>query len=702
MAVSHPPSPDTRDFSFLEPSEQFKKQVYSMIKGIVGFAALYIILILSSIGLAVACGYLGIGLIILRPMWFTIAAGLGIVALGIMVFLFFVKFIFAKTTEHDPQEVEIYERDYPELFAFIRQLTTEVKTDFPKRIFLVPDVNAAVLYNSSFWSMFLPIRKNLRIGLGLVNSLTVSEFRATLAHEFGHFSQRSMKLGSYVYTVNKVIYNLVNHRDSWDSTLEGWANSGGVFGFFAGITFWIVDKLRALLIFAYKQLNIRYLALSREMEYHADFVACSVAGHEPMIQTLRKIEFTDASYNYTLAKLNELAEQKKKTNNLYTLHQLITLRMAEQHNLSLVNNTPVITDADLEKHIIKSRLNIKDQWASHPSREEREKSINTIHVPVQLDTSSAWILFNNAETCMQQMTTNLYAIGLPLHTDFAEISTSEFIALVDAEETKNALPKVYKGFYDNRLMKEFDVVETNTKKTDRSFEELFHVSTADFFARHASNQNDLDQLKLMHHSLHRDDVFEFDNQKYKATDIPQVVKTLKEEVERDNEVCLKLDHEAFLYFHEKAMAQSRQQELQEAYINIFDQQKYVRTFGELIERLQDYLHRMNTQEQWTEIEISGFNSGVGDLEKHFKAFLKDLPATALESITDKDEFEKYNSGSSYYIMMSTFSPEGFQKLTGRMFEVLTILNQHRVHALKAMTEMQLAFIPEHLLVASRN
>jgi len=303
MALSYPSSPDTKDFSFLEPSEKFKKQVHSMITGIVAFAFLYMLLIISSIGLAAACGFLGIGLIILRPMLITLAVGLGIVALGIMVFLFLIKFILAKTTENDPLQVEIYERDHPELFAFIRQLTLEVKTDFPKRIYLMPDVNAAVLYNSSFWSMFLPIRKNLRIGLGLVNSLTVSEFKATLAHEFGHFSQRSMKLGSYVYTVNKVIFNLVNHRDRWDSTLEGWANSGGVFGFFAGITFWIVDKVRALLIFAYKQLNIRYMALSREMEYHADLVACSVAGNEPMIQTLRKIEFTDASYNYTISKL---------------------------------------------------------------------------------------------------------------------------------------------------------------------------------------------------------------------------------------------------------------------------------------------------------------------------------------------------------------------------------------------------------------
>jgi len=38
--------------------------------------------------------------------------------------------------------------------------------------------------------MFLPVKKNLQIGMALVNSVTVTEFKAILAHEFGHFSQK--------------------------------------------------------------------------------------------------------------------------------------------------------------------------------------------------------------------------------------------------------------------------------------------------------------------------------------------------------------------------------------------------------------------------------------------------------------------------------------------------------------------------------
>jgi len=197
--------------------------------------------------------------------------------------------------------------------------------------------------------------------------------------------------------------------------------------------------------------------------------------------------------------------------------------------------------------------------------------------------------------------------------------------------------------------------------------------------------------------MNRNDVFEFDNQKYKATQIPLVTKMLEEEVERDNQTCLKLDHEAFLYFFQEGKRQNRHQELQAAYDKIFQQQKLIRAFGELIERLQGYHHRMNTKEKWTEAEINGFNSGAGDLEKHFKGFLKDVPPSMLETMADQEEFQRFHSDQLNYMRTSTFSPEGFEKLTGRMFQVLGVLHQHRIQALKAMAEMQLVFVPERLV-----
>jgi len=95
----------------------------------------------------------------------------------------------------------------------------------------------------------LPGRKNLVIGLGLVNRLNLSEFKAVLAHEFGHFSQNSMKLGSYVYTSNRIIGEIVFGRDWLDDLIAGFCQTDiriAVFAWaLAGIVWCCARRCRA-------------------------------------------------------------------------------------------------------------------------------------------------------------------------------------------------------------------------------------------------------------------------------------------------------------------------------------------------------------------------------------------------------------------------------------------------------------------------
>ena len=112
--------------------------------------------------------------------------------------------------------------------------------------------------------MFFPVRKNLQIGLGLVNTLNVSEFKAVMAHEFGHFSQRSMKLGSFVYNVNRVIHNMLYENKGYSNFLQGWANLDGVFALFAAITAKIAQSIQWILKQVYGLVNKNYMGLSRE------------------------------------------------------------------------------------------------------------------------------------------------------------------------------------------------------------------------------------------------------------------------------------------------------------------------------------------------------------------------------------------------------------------------------------------------------
>jgi Zn-dependent protease with chaperone function len=686
----YPASPVISDYSFLQPSKDFRQQVQSMISGIAIFIVMYLALIALSVALLLACGALGIGVISFRPSLITLAIGLGLIALGLMVFLFLIKFIFSRTKDEDPLQVEIYERDHPELFRFIRQITEEVKTDFPKRIFLTPDVNAAVFYNSSFWSMFLPIRKNLRIGLGLVNSLNVSEFKATLAHEFGHFSQRSTKLGSYVYTANKVIFNLVTTRDRWDEMLERWASTGGVFGFFALVTFRLVQQVRALLAYMYQKLNVRYMALSREMEYHADLVAVSAAGNQSLVQTLRKIEFTDNAYQQTLSMLNDLIGKEKKSVNLYALHRYIIGRLAQEFKIKLKDGMPLIEKNDLETNIQKSRLNVKDQWASHPSLEERESNVRKVNLSGEMIEQSAWIIFSDVEKYQRILTEQVYN-GVPQPPkEWKDLSESEFISYAEGKYSEIKLPAEFKGFYDDRFLKEFDLEEARKGVTDRAFEEIFADDTREFFKRYSINQSDLGQLEGIQHTLKKNEVFEFDHQKKVKSDIPALVSSLKDELAQSEKTNIDLDRHAFQFFHKRAVEQNRAEELVLAYRSVFDWQKKMDQVGEYGNKIQFQLYRLQSQTEWTEIQQKELCQDLSALEEGFKRTALELP---FESIINKVEeprsLEDYLTNKTlFYMSVVSFNQEGFEKLYQKIFIVMASVSEKRFQALKDLTELQ--------------
>ncbi|MFY7942955.1 MAG: M48 family metallopeptidase, partial [Crocinitomicaceae bacterium] len=264
------------------------------------FIITYLILLTFAIGITILCLLGGIAMIVTKPILIIIGLGLGLASLGIFILIFLFKFLFKKHKVDRNHLYEIYEKDEPQLFSFIREIVNEVQTDFPKRVYLSNEVNASVFYDSSFWSMIFPIRKNLQIGLGLVNTISEQEFKAILAHEFGHFSQRSMKVGSYVYNVNQIIFNMLYDNESYDYLIQRWANTSRFFSFFVSIAVKIIEGIQWVLRKMYEYVNVSYLALSREMEFHADEIAANVAGYLPLKESLRRMELAEHSYNLVL------------------------------------------------------------------------------------------------------------------------------------------------------------------------------------------------------------------------------------------------------------------------------------------------------------------------------------------------------------------------------------------------------------------
>lgn len=654
----YPGSPTNVPSSVTEPSIAFKKQVSSVMVSILLFFVLYVVLFLLALGLVAACIVGGISLIGALRGFYGLLIGIGLIGVGIMVMIFLVKFLFAVSKFDRSGIVEINESEQPKLFAFIRELTKETQTVFPKKIYLSADVNACVFYDSSFWSMFLPIKKNLQIGLGLVNSLNLSEFKAVMAHEFGHFSQRSMKLGSFVYQVNRVIYNMLYENNSYGNFLQSWANISGVFAIFASITVKIVQAIQWLLRQMYSLVNKNYMSLSREMEFHADAVAASVSGGNNLITALRRVEIADVSYQIVLTKYNELLKEKKLGKNLYPDQRVVLNQLAKENQLPIENGLPIVESKSFESQQF-TRVNFKDQWASHPTIDERESFLKSLNVDMPADTQSAWTVFDSQETFQETLTNKLFdAVD---QNELAKIEAKQFAEIYEKDENLYSLPEKYNGFFTGReitILNEGDLTPAD-HNTSTDFNSIFSTANAQLIKKINGANSDLELLKAIKDKQIETKSFDFEGKKYselQAADLHQVIEKEKKNWEEE---LARLDREAVQYSLGEALRQSPEKaaQLKSRYIEYYNCRKeskeYLDQVNKMMEDLQP-IYAGATQE----IEI--INQQIEHLKNESEPqFKKTLSRWLTEGVFESNPLLKQNVNTFIGSQYAYFSGTSF-------------------------------------------
>ena len=613
----YPQSPELKDRSFLKPSGKFRQSVVLVILAILLFVFLYLLLLSISILAVIGCTYAGISLIIFKPHWITIIIGGGLIAFSLMILAFLVKFIFSVKKPPDNHHIELKQTDHPKLFDFLSRLTKETGTRFPKKVFLRPEVNASVTYNSSFLSLFLPVRKNLQIGAGLLNSISINEFKAVLAHEFGHFSQKSMTLGSYIYIVNSAIYNMVYEYDGWDRTLEKWAGMGGLASIMVFPTSWMVNGMRYLFRKAYSLINLQYRRLSREMEFHADLVAVSVTGKQALINALRRLDFGNAAYDFTLTELEKLAEQKKRPQNLYLVQSRLAGYMCRFNELREENGLPVITDKVLKKYTAQSRVRYKDRWATHPEQAEREANINKTNLDSTKDTRSPWILFESPEQVQTTLTETIYANGY--QDQQFELSNEDEIAdkIID-HDISIMKPKIFEGYFDSRLPATIPVKELkqDLKANSGSFIKFFSSSeTKERLRKIRMDQQDLQLLAGIGRREIPIKYFEFDGKKYSHYRVASLYPKLEQEVSVQKKQLDQADITVWEASYGLSVKAGREEEFLSHYKHLYDLNVLDNMVNQVTETASELYQTLYSRPSWTEDGLLIFMNKVVALRK---------------------------------------------------------------------------------------
>lgn len=645
-------------------SPEFKTQTTKAILAITFFVLTYCLILLLALGLAALCIVAGGYIIVLKVMFITLMAGIGLASLGILVLIFLLKFIFKSHKTDRSYLVEITRSNEPALFQMIDEIVQEVKTSFPRKVYLSTDVNAAVFYDSSFWSMFLPVEKNLMIGMGLVNTVTSEELRAILSHEFGHFSQRTMKVGSYVYNLNQVIFNMLYDNESYEQLIQKWANVSGYFTIFVAGAVKINMGIQWILRKLYDVVNKNYLGLSREMEFHADEIAASVTGHEPLKSALLRMSLADNSFSEAINFYNGKIAFNIKSENIYRDQTAVLQCLAEANNFPLIHDLPAVSPEEQSK-FDKSKLVIENQWASHPTTKDRIKRLeNTGFTASDKPAVLANKLFKSIEDTQIRLTGKLFeTISYQGETKF--ISSDSFREEYQNSVLANSFAKMYNGYYDHKTITLLDLKPDRTLKMDMDWNELFSDEKVDLVYTAIALQNDRQALKnIADNSLHLKS-FDYDGVRYKRKEAVLLLEKLDAEQEHLDQQIKANDQNIYAYFRDAEAEQDWPQQLEDLYRDFLEFDDAFNTlYGLYIGLLNDlqFLHTTTPYEQ-----IKSNLAKIIPAEEKLKAEINQLLSDEIlqAEITQeiRENLERYTSQTWEYFGVTMYYDDNLNLLT---------------------------------------
>lgn len=239
------------------------------------FALLAILMVIASyiviVMLAAACVYLPYLILTSTINFQAVVLFLGgIAAAGAMLWS-----LVPRREKFEAPGLLIERGEYPELFRELDDIAAALNEPVPPEVYLIGQVNAFVADRGGL--LGFGSRRILAIGLPLLSLLTVSEFRAILAHEFAHYYSGDTRMGPWVYRTQSAMIRSFQNIGSLRSV--------GRIGILQLLYQFVTVILKWNFLFFLRVINF----VSRRKEFRADELACLVAGKEAMVRGLKKI-----------------------------------------------------------------------------------------------------------------------------------------------------------------------------------------------------------------------------------------------------------------------------------------------------------------------------------------------------------------------------------------------------------------------------
>jgi Zn-dependent protease with chaperone function len=551
----YPPAPGSVPPEITRLDSAYRLRVLAMICGLFLYLLLYLLFI-------AATGLLAYWLLVLplpdirgRGIFLFLVLKFGGAFAALLLWLFLFKGLFKGQKIERSNYLPLQAKDQPALFAFIRRVYQDTGSPPPRRVYVSAEVNAALVYDTSLLNLFLPPRKDLLIGLGLVNVVNLSEFKAVLAHEFGHFAQRSVGLGSYLYVANRVLHDVIYSRDALDQFVETWSQQDLRISFPAWGLKGVLWAVRKLLAGTYQGLNLLHLSLSRQLEYNADNVAVRVAGSDALIHGLARLEFASECLADAAQSLDAAADHNLFTDDLFSHQTLAAGRLRRLRKEERAGLPPELPENPVEKVQVFQPIDdgIPERYRSHPTDYMREQNAKRLYIRSPQDARSPWLLFGNLAELKREVTGQFYRHALGRREAYHPRPAAEVQQFIDAEHAESTYDPKFHGFFDDRFINPGDLQGLPASPWTR--EQLAAWSSGwpppdlqQQVEAHRERQAEYHFLRGLQSGelTLKGRTFPFRQQQCSRQDVDRLLALVDNELERDTQTFHALDREVFL------------------------------------------------------------------------------------------------------------------------------------------------------------
>jgi hypothetical protein len=443
----------------------------------------------------------------------------------------------------------------------------------------------------------------------------------------------------------------------------------------------------------YGVINKNYMGLSRQMEFHADAVAASTSGSNNMITALRKVELADSFYQAVLEKCSELYKEKKIMANLYPNQKAVARQYAADWKMELENDMPVVHNGFLNNHQ-QSRVNFKDQWASHPATTEREQHLSALNIEAACHTNSAWVLFDNIEHWQQQLTGKIYyLVNLP--DDIQTLDAGAFEKMLQQDVARYSLPDVYNGFYDKRQITVLNVRELAIEAADKDgFAAIFSAEHASLHKKITTVESDIQLLKAIAAKQIDTKTFDFEGKKFNSEEAGIIAEELHKELMALQQQLETADKSAFVYFYNKALATEagKAGQLKDGYADYFQLRAQADLYFQHAQTMLTGLQPLYAGAQMGEIE--GIIGALKQAEAPFKEHLRTWLASGAfdDSQHLKEDIQKFLQSNYVYFSGQDFFNNELDDLHRLGNESWNQINHFLFRKFKSLLEMQAQLI----------